>query len=59
MLNIKWPTITNEDVYNQMKANKWSNVIKKRRMRWLGHVMRLPEITKLLQRKAMQYANEK
>ena len=58
VLNIKWPTVmNNEDVYNRMKANKWSIVIKKRRMRWLGHVMRLPEQTPA--RKAIQYANEK
>ena len=38
ILNIKWPTVmSNEDVYNQTKANKWSIVIKRRRMRWLGH----------------------
>ena len=38
ILNIKWPTVmSNEDVYNQTKANKWSIVIKIRRMRWLGH----------------------
>ena len=58
VLNIKWPTVMkNEDVYNQTKANKWSIVIKKRRMRWLGHVMRLPQQTPA--RKAIQYANEK
>ena len=49
--------MNNEDVYNQTKANKWSIVIKKRRMRWLGHVMRLPKQTPA--RKAIQYANEK
>ena len=58
ILNIKWPTVmNNEDVYNQTKANKWSIVIKKRRMRWLGHAMKLPEQTR--PRKAMRYANEK
>ena len=34
--------MTNEDVYRITKQDKWSNVIKTRRISWLGHLLRLP-----------------
>ncbi len=44
MLNIKWPhKITNEDLYNRTNQEKWSAKIRLRRLKWLGHLMRLPE----------------
>jgi len=46
VLKIKWPfKITNVDLYNRTHVSKWSVSIKTRRLRWLGHAMRLPEKT--------------
>ena len=43
---IKWPhKISNEDLYKRTKEVKWSSKIKTRRLRWVGHLMRLPEET--------------
>ena len=45
-LNIKWPRIeTNENLYNRTKVEKWSKIIKQRRLSWLGHLLRLDEKT--------------
>ncbi len=44
MLNIKWPPkITNENVYNRTDQGKWSAKIRLRRLKWLDHLMRLPQ----------------
>ncbi len=41
-LNIHWPkTISNEKLYKKTKAEPWSKTIKRRRLNFLGHVMRL------------------
>ena len=46
VLNIKWPkVIKNEDVHKITNTEQWSSVIKKRRMRWFGNVVRMPENT--------------
>jgi hypothetical protein len=43
-LNIHWPfKITNIELYRRTHEVKWSEVIRTRRLRWLGHVLRLPE----------------
>ncbi len=43
MLRIKWPyTISNKQLYERTKEQKWSNKVKKRRMSFLGHLLRLP-----------------
>ena len=45
-LNIKWARIeTNENLYNRTKVEKWSKIIKQRRLSWLGHLLRLDEKT--------------
>ena len=55
ILNVKWPDIvTNDNVYLRMKAKPWSIYIRKRRLRWLGHVMRIPDSTPV--RKSLEYA---
>ena len=42
--NIKWPhVITNDQLYERTREVKWSKRIEARRLRWLGHLMRLPE----------------
>ena len=42
-MNIKYPfTISNKDLYCKTNEIEWSKVIKKRRLRWLGHLLRLP-----------------
>ena len=46
ILKIKWPhVIKNEEIYKRTNQEKWSERIKKRRLRWVGHMMRLPEET--------------
>ncbi len=46
ILKIKYPyIITNENLYKRTKIIPWTKVIKIRRLRWLGHLMRLPETT--------------
>ena len=42
ILGIYWPNkITNQELYKRTKAEQWSRTIKRRRMNWLGHLMRL------------------
>ena len=44
ILNIKWPDKTsNADLYNLTKTKEWSKKVKKRRLQWFGHLIRLPE----------------
>ena len=58
IINVKWPTIIKiEDVYILTKTKPWTDLIKIRRMRWFGHVMRLSENTPV--RKSLDYAREK
>ena len=46
VLNIKWPKqITTEALYELTKVEKWSHKIKKRRLTFLGHIMRLDRTT--------------
>ena len=46
VLNIRWPKIIkSEEVYNRTKVKKWSNVVKKRRLSWVGHLLRLDKNT--------------
>ena len=46
ILNIKWPKkISNEELYEKTKQKRWSKEIKRRRLTWLGHLLRLPEDT--------------
>jgi len=44
ILNIKYPyVIRNEELYERTNEELWSNRIRKRRLRWTGHLHRLPE----------------
>ena len=46
LLKIKWPkNISNDKLYQITKTEKWSITIKRRRLKWLGHLLRLPEQT--------------
>jgi len=46
LLDIKWPKkITNVELYEQTQEKPWSIKIKKRRLLWFGHLLRLPEDT--------------
>ena len=46
ILNIYWPQkISNNDLYMRTNIDKWSIVIKKKRLSWLGHLMRLDNET--------------
>ena len=42
-INKTWPknTYTNTELYNNTQATPWSEVIKTRRIRWTGHLLRL------------------
>ena len=43
ILKIRWPhVISNEELYSRTSESNWSEVIKQRRLRWLGHLLRLP-----------------
>ena len=42
-LGIKYPKIiSSNNLYEITKVERWSRTIKRRRLNWLGHVMRLP-----------------
>ena len=46
IINIKWPkTISNNKLYENSKVEKWSKTVKRRRLQWYGHFLRLPEDT--------------
>ena len=46
VINVQWPRlISNNDLYERTKMKPWSIVINKRRLTWLGHVLRLPHGT--------------
>ena len=46
VLNIYWPKIiTNVKVYEKAKSDKWSRKIRQIRLKWFGHMARLPEDT--------------
>ena len=46
VLQIFWPKIiTNERLYQKTKVIPWSNVVRKRRLTWVGHLLRLDERT--------------
>ena len=44
ILKIHFPKkISNEELYRKTKSIPWSKTIRKRRLSWLGHLLRLPE----------------
>ena len=46
VLNVKWPRIIRNNVlYEAAKVEKWSKIIKRRRLSWLGHLLRLDKQT--------------
>ena len=46
VINIRWPNkISSKAQYENTKVKKWSDTIKKRCLRWLGHAVRLPAET--------------
>ena len=46
IFNIRWQDmISNEDLYRRCKMEPWSKIIKKRRLSWYGHLIRLSEET--------------
>ncbi len=50
LLDTQWPyKISNKDVYKRTKQEQWNQNIKRRRSRWLGHLMRLPVETPVQQ----------
>ena len=54
VLNVRWPkTLSNEQVYERTKTEKWSLTIHKRRLRWFGHVARMSPSTPA--RQALHY----
>ena len=54
-LNIRWyDHVTNEDLYKRVDLKPVSGIVKQRRLRWFGHMSRLPEETPV--RKAFKEA---
>ena len=48
ILNVKWPKIaTNKEVYERTKIKKWSEVIKKKRLKWMSKMILAKEDTPL------------
>ena len=46
VLGVKWPRIMKTvEVYEKTSAVKWSVLVKKRRLSWLGHLLRLEDDT--------------
>ena len=46
VVDIRWPKkITNENLYEKTKVEPWSRKIKRRRLNWIGHLMRLNKQT--------------
>ena len=46
VIDIRWPKIiSNTKLKDITKISEWSKTIQKRRLKWLGHLMRLPEET--------------
>lgn len=46
ILKIHYPDIiSNENLYKKAKQKPWSDIIRKRRLSWIGHLLRLPENT--------------
>ena len=46
VLGIYWPkVISNNKLYKKTKQKPWSQVIKRRAMSWLGHLLRLNQLT--------------
>ena len=57
ILNIKYPKIITTEKLNEIfNIEEWSTVIKRRRWRWLGHLIRLPDETSA--KKALQLAEQ-
>ena len=45
-MKIKWPkTITNEKLYKLTRTEPWSTTIRRRRLKWTGHLLRMDEQT--------------
>jgi hypothetical protein len=57
ILNIKYPEIiSNEKLYEKTNEIPWSEVVRKRRLRWTGHMLRLPDETPVM--KAFEESNK-
>ncbi len=42
ILGIHWPkTISNEELYTRTKTKPWNTTVRRRRLNWIGHMMRL------------------
>ena len=57
VLNITWPKkISNESVYKISKLQPWTQKIRKQKLTWFGHLMRMDE--EVPARKALRYAEQ-
>lgn len=46
IVGIKYPqTINNEELYRRTKQLQWTTTVRRRRLRWYGHLLRMPENT--------------
>jgi len=62
ILQVRYPIIiSNEDLYRKTGEVPWSNQIVKRRLRWTGHLLRLPDCAppQLAYRESNRYTGKK
>ena len=46
ILNLNWrEKVSNDKVYKETNSTPWSQTVKRRRLTWYGHLLRLPEDT--------------
>ena len=44
-MGVRWPKIVNTELYQKTGVEKWTSIVKKKRLSWLGHLLRLDEET--------------
>ena len=46
ILNLNWQDkVSNDELYKRTNSSLWSQIVKRRRLTWYGHLLRLPEDT--------------
>ena len=45
-MNLNWQDkVSNDMIYKRSNSTPWSQIVKRRRLTWYGHLLRLPEST--------------
>ncbi len=57
ILNLNWQDkVSNDMIYKRSNSTPWSQIVKRRRLTWYGHLLRLPESTPA--RKSLEEAKQ-